>query len=59
MSGRSRRAEPVERLEGEDDIYMEAGDHEHLLHMSPINFKKLMGDSPHARLGRPVVSLFV
>lgn len=48
-----------ERLEGEDDIYMEAGDHEHLLHMSRRDFMKLMGDSPHARFGRPVVSLFV
>lgn len=47
-----------EQLEQEDDIYMEAGDHEHLLHMSHTDFMKLMGDSPHARFGRPTISLF-
>lgn len=45
-------------LDDEEDIYLEAGDHRHLLHLSHNDFMKLMGGSPSARFGRPIVSVF-
>lgn len=47
-----------ESLDDEDGVYVEAGDHQHLLRLSHGNFMKLMGSSPSARFGRPVVSVF-
>lgn len=48
-----------ERLDDEEDVYIEAGDHEHLLHLSHNDFMKLMGSSPRARFGRPVASVYM
>lgn len=48
-----------ESLDREKDIYIEAGDHQHLLHLSHSDFMKLMGNSPSARFGRPVASVYI
>lgn len=32
------------------EVYFEAGDHDHLIHMSQENFKKLLGDATHSRI---------
>ena len=45
-------------LDDEEDVYLEAGDHRHLLHLSHNDFMKLVGGSPSARFGRPIVSVF-
>lgn len=42
-----------ELLEKEDDLYVECGDHEHLLHMTRDQFSKLMGSCNHGRFSRP------
>ena len=34
----------------QSDIYFEAGDHNHLIHMSREDFKKLMGDATHTSI---------
>jgi Ala-tRNA(Pro) deacylase len=36
-----------------DDIYFEAGDHLALVHVSGMDFLKLMGDAPLASISRP------
>lgn len=33
------------------DVYFEAGDHEHLIHMNRREFGKLLGDATHGRFG--------
>lgn len=40
-------------LKIEDDLYMEAGDHEHILHLSRDSFEKLMGNSSHGCFSKP------
>ncbi len=37
-----------------DDVYVEAGDHEELLHMSGEDFRKLMSQARHGRFGEHV-----
>ena len=39
-----------EALLGQPEIYFEAGDHEHLVHMNRQDFGKLMGDAVHMRI---------
>ena len=36
------------------DVYFEAGDHRHLVHVSGEDFVKLLGDAPHGPISRPV-----
>ena len=36
------------------DVYFEAGDHDHLIHMSRENFKKLLGDATHSRISHRI-----
>ena len=36
-------------IEAQPDIYMEAGDHETLLHMGHAQFARLTGNAPHGR----------
>lgn len=36
------------------DVYFEAGDHDHLIHMNKENFKKLLGDATHGRISQHV-----
>jgi Ala-tRNA(Pro) deacylase len=36
-----------------DDVYFEAGDHLALVHVSGLDFLKLMGDAPLASISRP------
>ena len=35
-------------LLNQSDIFFEAGDHDHMIHMSQENFKKLIGDADHS-----------
>lgn len=42
-----------ETLQDEDDIYLEAGDHEHLLHLNRDAFAQLVGKSSHGRFSKP------
>ena len=44
-----------DKLNGEEEIYVEAGDHEHLLHLSREGFTKLMGRNPHGSFSRPII----
>ena len=34
------------------DMYLEAGDHEHVVHMATRDFLRLVGDCPHGRFSR-------
>lgn len=36
-------------IEAQPEIYMEAGDHQTLLHLSQAQFARLMADAPHGR----------
>jgi Ala-tRNA(Pro) deacylase len=38
-------------LEGSNDIYFEAGDHQTLVHLTGSDFRQLMQDVPHAHIG--------
>ena len=40
----------------ESDVYFEAGDHCRLVHVSGIDFRKLMADAPHGDISRHVQS---
>ncbi|SDJ64792.1 Ala-tRNA(Pro) deacylase [Ferrimonas sediminum] len=42
-------------LEGEDHVYLEAGDHEHLIRISNQGMKALMADHPHGRFSATAV----
>ena len=42
-----------ESLDGESDIYFEAGDHESLVHVSGEDFRKLMSGAQHGRFTEP------
>jgi Ala-tRNA(Pro) deacylase len=35
-----------------DDIYLEAGDHTSLVHMSKADFRKLLDEAPHGKISR-------
>ncbi|GGK71110.1 aminoacyl-tRNA deacylase [Amphritea balenae] len=37
-------------LKDEDDIYLEAGDHRHLLHLKKSQFMRLMKNNPHGEI---------
>lgn len=37
-------------LEAESDIYIEAGDHRHLIHIGGEQFKRLMRNNPHGEI---------
>ena len=41
-----------DRLEGFNDIYFEAGDHETLIHVSAAVFHELMRSEPHGKFCR-------
>ncbi len=43
-------------LSEETDLFVEAGDHEHLLHLERDGFSRLMGNSAHGHFSRPEVS---
>ncbi|HKU41082.1 MAG TPA: YbaK/EbsC family protein [Polyangiales bacterium] len=36
------------------DVYFEAGDHEHLVHVNQAAFARLVGDEPHGTISRPM-----
>ena len=38
-------------LAGQSDVYLEAGDHETLVHMSGNDFRQVMSDAAHGRFG--------
>lgn len=42
-----------ESLLDQDDLYMEAGDHQNLIHLTRGAFQELMGLQDHAPMGRP------
>ncbi len=42
-----------EQLEAQDDIYLEAGDHMHLLHLDRDAFTRLMRHNSHGRFSKP------
>lgn len=42
-----------EALDGEPDVYFEAGDHEHLVHLTHGEFLRATADAPRARITRP------
>lgn len=42
-----------EALDAEPDVYFEAGDHEHLVHMSGAEFFRMTADAPRAHFTRP------
>lgn len=41
-----------DRLLNEEDIYLEAGDHEHLIHLKKDQFADLMAHMPHGDISR-------
>jgi Ala-tRNA(Pro) deacylase len=41
-------------LEECSDVYFEAGDHEHLVHLSGSSFHDLMSNAKHGRIARPI-----
>jgi Ala-tRNA(Pro) deacylase len=41
-----------EALDGEPDVYFEAGDHEHLVHLSRAEFLRMTADAPRAHFSR-------
>lgn len=43
-----------ESLREQPNIYFEAGDHEHLVHMKTPEFVALLGDSRHGRFSTPI-----
>lgn len=43
-----------ESLMGLDDLYFEAGDHEHLVHMRGRDYMELMHDCPHGSFSEPL-----
>jgi len=40
-----------EHFEKVTDVYFEAGDHENLVHLAGNDFRRLMADAPHSRIG--------
>ncbi len=42
-----------EQLQDEEDIYLEAGDHEHLIHLHQEDFTRLMGEASHGHFSVP------
>lgn len=45
-----------EALAAEPEVYFEAGDHEHVVHVTRREFERLMPDAAHARFGEPYAS---
>ncbi len=46
-----------ERLLHEPDLYIEAGDHRDLVHLSQSAFSSLLGDAAHVQFSRPLSGL--
>jgi Ala-tRNA(Pro) deacylase len=42
-----------EALDAQPEVYFEAGDHEHLVHMTQAEFLRLTADAPRAHFSRP------
>jgi Ala-tRNA(Pro) deacylase len=42
-----------EALDGEPDVYFEAGDHEHLVHLTHGEFLRMTAEAPRAQFTRP------
>ncbi|PCI61768.1 MAG: aminoacyl-tRNA deacylase [Kordiimonadales bacterium] len=42
------------RLDALEDLYMESGDHENLIHVTKSNFAKIMAEAKHAGIAHPV-----
>jgi Ala-tRNA(Pro) deacylase len=43
-----------EDLTREPDVFFEAGDHEHLVHVAQADFARLLGDAPRVHFARHV-----
>jgi len=45
-----------EALAAQPEVYFEAGDHEHVVHMTRSEFQRLLPEASHARFGEPYAS---